>query len=84
MSQRIIITLREDQVNALDQLVDGRIASSRNSLIEKIIAGFLSDLKENRKTDNSALGNLIGFILLMLGIGIVASIFSSGEKKQRR
>ena len=74
-TQRVIVTLRKDYVNALDELVKRGIAPSRNSLIERIIGGFLSDLKEKRQTGNSALGNLIGFILLMVGIGIVASIF---------
>lgn len=76
-TQRVIVTLRKDYINALDELVKRGIAPSRNSLIERIIGGFLSDLKEKRQTGNSALGNLIGFILLMVGIGIVASIFGN-------
>jgi hypothetical protein len=77
-THRVILNLRSDYVQQLDGLVDSGIAPSRNALIERIIAGFLSDLRTGRKTENSALGSLIGFILLVLGLGIVASIF--GEK----
>lgn len=79
-NQRIIITLPEENVQALDGLVRHGIAPSRNALVEKIIAGFLSDVKEKRQAKNSALGNLVGFILLMLGIGVIASIFGESEK----
>lgn len=79
-TQRIIVTLPSEHVNALDGLVKHGIAPSRNALIEKIVAGFLSDVKERRQTPNSALGNFVGFILLMLGLGVIASIFSEGKK----
>jgi metal-responsive CopG/Arc/MetJ family transcriptional regulator len=79
-NQRIIITLPEENVQALDGLVQHGIAPSRNALIEKIIAGFLSDVKERRQAKNSALGNLVGFILLLLGLGVIASIFGESEK----
>ena len=79
-NQRIIITLPEENVQVLDGLVQHGIAPSRNALIEKIIAGFLSDVKEKRQAKNSALGNLVGFILLLLGLGVIASIFGESEK----
>ncbi len=74
-NQRIIVTLREDYVQALDAMVDSSVAPSRNALIQRIVAGFITDVKERRQTQDSALGNLVGFVLLMVGIGILASIF---------
>jgi len=62
-------------VHQLDELVRLGVSPSRNALVEKIVGGFLSDLKDQRKSDNSAMGSLIGFILFMVGVGIIASIF---------
>ena len=73
--QRIIVTLREDYVRALDEMARRGVAPSRNALIQRIVAGFLTDVKEQRQSQNSALGNLVGFVLLMVGIGILAEIF---------
>lgn len=73
---RVILNLRSDQAEKLDQLVKFGVGPSRNALIETIIGGFLSDLKDQRKTKDSALGNLIGFIILLLGIALIASLFS--------
>ncbi len=77
--QRVIVTLREDYVHALDEMARRGVAPSRNALIQRIVAGFLTDVKEQRQSQNSALGNLVGFVLLMVGIGILADIF--GESK---
>lgn len=73
-NQRIIVTLRDDYVNALDTMVTSGVAPSRNALVQRIVAGFLSDVKEERATQDSALGALAGFALLMVGIGVIASI----------
>ena len=73
-NQRIIVTLRDDYVEALDTMVKSGVAPSRNALIQRIVAGFLSDVKEERATQDSALGALAGFVLLMVGIGVIASI----------
>ena len=75
VNQRIIVTLREDYVQALDAMVDSGVAPSRNALIQRIVAGFITDVKERRQNKDSALGNLVGFVLLMVGIGLLASIF---------
>ena len=77
--QRIIVTLRDDYVQALDAMVNSGVAPSRNSLIQRIVAGFLTDVKEKRQSQNSALGNLVGFVLLMVGIGILAEIFGESQ-----
>jgi hypothetical protein len=74
-TSRVILNMRSDYVQQLDELVSLGVAPSRNALVEKVIGGFLSDLKAQRKTENSALGGLIAFILLMVGVGIIKSIF---------
>lgn len=74
VNKRIIVTLRDDYVEALDAMVNSGVAPSRNALIQRIVAGFITDVKEQRNTQDSALGNLVGFVLLMVGIGIIASI----------
>ncbi len=73
-NQRIIVTLREDYVEALDAMVEKGVSPSRNALIQRIVAGFLSDVQGERKSQDSALGALAGFALLMVGVGVVASI----------
>jgi metal-responsive CopG/Arc/MetJ family transcriptional regulator len=40
-NQRIIVTLRDDYVQALDTMVQRGVAPSRNALIQRIVAGFL-------------------------------------------
>jgi len=74
-NQRIILSMPLNYVHKLDELVRFGVAPSRNALVEKIVGGFLSDLKDQRKSDNSAMGSLVGFILFMVGVGIIASIF---------
>ena len=74
MTTRVILNIRDDYARQIDELVKLGVAPSRNALIERIIGGFLSDLRAKRQTE-TALGNLIGFILLMIGVGIIASIF---------
>jgi len=71
---RVLLTLRSDYVRAIDALVARGAASSRSELIDKIIGGFLSDLRERRQS-SSALGALVGFFILLLGIAAIASIF---------
>jgi len=78
-SVKVLLTLRGDYVEALDKLIASGAATSRSELIEKIIGAFLADLKEGRKGD-SALGTLVGFILLLLGVAVIASILG-GERR---
>ena len=73
-NQRIIVTLPDDYVKALDIMVEKGVSTSRNALIQRIVAGFLSDVKEERRSQDSALGALAGFALLMVGIGVIATI----------
>jgi len=76
---KVLLTLRSDYVAAIDALVTHGAASSRSELVEKIIGGFLSDLREKRQSD-SALGALVGFFVLLLGIAAIASIFEGKGK----
>ena len=55
-------------------MVSSGVAPSRNSLIQRIVAGFITDVKEERATQDSALGALAGFVLLMVGLGVIAKI----------
>ena len=73
-NQRIIVTLREDYVEALDAMVENGVSPSRNALIQRIVAGFLSDVQKERQSQDSAMGALAGFALLMVGVGVLASI----------
>jgi len=68
-----LLTLRKEHVEALDALVSKGAASSRSELVGKVVGGFLSDLKAKRQAD-TALGNLVGFLLLLLGVAAIAQI----------
>lgn len=77
---RIIITLPDERVKALDDLVSKGAASSRNELIDKIVTGFLTDLEKSGRKEQtippqSAMGALITFFLLVLGAAAIAEIF---------
>ena len=78
MSEKILVTLRKEHVDALDALVNRGAAPSRSALVDKIVGGFLSDLRAKRQA-NTALGNLIGFLLLLLGLAAIAEILG-GEQ----
>ena len=73
MSEKVLLTLRKEHIDALDALVSRGAASSRSELVGKIVGGFLADLKAKRQAD-TALGNLVGFLLLLLGIAAIAEI----------
>lgn len=79
MTAKVLLSLREDQVEKLDALVTSGAAPSRSALVSKIIGGFLADLKEERNPQDTATGNLIGFLLLLLGTAAVIQIL--GGKK---
>lgn len=79
MSYRVILTLPKERVDALDALVAKGAASSRNELIDKILAGFLKDLEKSGRGEKvsspeSALGALITFFLIILGAAAIAEI----------
>jgi len=73
MPKKVLVTLRKEHVDALDALVDRGAAPSRSALVDKIVGGFISDLRARRQAD-TALGNFIGFLLLLIGIAAIAEI----------
>lgn len=79
MSEKILLTLRKEHVDALDALVSSGAAPSRSALVDKIVGGFLADLRARRQAD-TALGNLVGFFLLLLGVAAISEIFGGEEE----
>lgn len=78
MSEKVLITLRQDNLNVIDELVRHGAASSRSEMVDKIIGGFVADLRARRQSA-TALGNLVGFLLLLLGLAAIAEIFGEGK-----
>lgn len=76
---KVLLTLRSEYVNELDALVASGAASSRSEFVDKIVGAFLSDLRERRQAE-TAVGRLVGFFLLLLGIAAIAEIL--GGKKR--
>ena len=75
-SKQVLLTLRSDHVNKLDRLVEAGAASNRSELVDKVVSGFLADLQnkgdqQNPQNQDSALGNLIAFILIVVGIAAI-------------
>lgn len=84
MSTRVILTLPKERVDALDALVAKGAASSRNELVDKILAGFLKDLERGGKGEKatspeSALGSLITFFVIVLGAAAIIKILSGED-----
>ena len=75
-SKQVMLTMRADHVEALDALVNVGVASNRSELVDKIVGGFIADLKKgqqpNQQNQQSALGNLIAFLLIVVGIAAIA------------
>jgi len=72
-TKQVLLTLRSDHVNQLDNLVGAGAASNRSELVDKVVGGFLADLrnKPNPQNQESALTNLIAFILIVVGIAAI-------------
>ena len=77
MPEKVLLSIRKEYVDALDALVARGVAPSRSALVDKIIGGFLSDLRARRQAE-TALGNLVGFVLLLLGVAAIAEILGGG------
>lgn len=81
---RFLVSLPDDHTKALDEIVRQGASSSRNALIQQIVAAFISDLRNQRPQQNpnllqSAFGALVGGFLFGLGLAAVAEIFSGDE-----
>ena len=72
-TKQVLLTLRTDHVSQLDNLVVAGAASNRSELVDKVVGGFLADLrnKPNQQNQESALANLIAFILIVVGIAAI-------------
>lgn len=76
---KVLITMRKDYLNQIDALVKSGAAPTRSALVEKVIGSFLQDLRKQRTNQETALGSLVGFLLLLLGAAAVAKLLG-GEK----
>ncbi len=62
---KVLLSIRQEYVVALDKLSAKGAASSRSELVERLIAAFLADLQQHR-TQEGALGNFVGFLVMLL------------------
>ncbi len=63
--------MRSDYVNGLDRLVASGAAANRSELVDKVVGGFLADLRHQsnpQQSQQSALGNFIAFLLIVVGL----------------
>lgn len=77
--EKVMISIRNDYLREIDALVARGAAPNRSALIEKIMGSFVQDLRQGRTNSNTALGALVGFLLLLIGAAAIAEIFG-GEK----
>ena len=73
--KQIMLTLSEDNVEALNALVKVGVARDRSELVDKIVGGFIADLRKGQQpqqqNQQSALGNFIAFLLIVVGIAAI-------------
>ena len=79
MSEKVLITLRQEHLKAIDELVSHGAASSRSEMVNKIVGGFLADLRAGKQDKDTALGNLSGFLLLLFGLAAIAKILGDDK-----
>ena len=77
-TRQVLLSLRADNVDAIDRLVASGAARSRSELVDRIVGGFIADLR-NQKQSQTALGNLIAFLLMVVGIAAILKALG-GEK----
>ena len=82
--KRVMISLPEDQYDALDALVNLGMASTRAGLIQQIVGAFILDIRQERPKKNpdflqSALGALAGAFLVAIGIAALQEIFGGNN-----
>ena len=83
--KRVMISLPEEQVDALDALVNLGMASSRAALIQQIVGAFILDIRQERPKQNpsflqSALGALAAAFLVAIGVAALKEIFGGDGK----
>jgi metal-responsive CopG/Arc/MetJ family transcriptional regulator len=72
--EKVLITIRRDYLNEIDALVGRGAAPNRSALIEKVVASFLQDLRQQRANADTALGAFVGFLLLLIGAATIAEL----------
>ena len=72
--EKVLISIRKDYLTDIDALVRNGAAPNRSALIEKVVGSFLQDMRKQRKNTDSALGALVGFLLLLIGAAAVAEL----------
>jgi metal-responsive CopG/Arc/MetJ family transcriptional regulator len=77
---RVMLTIRKDYMEALDEIITKGGASSRSDLFERIIGAFLEDLRKKRQREG-ALGAFVGFLILMGVAGVIASILGGDDEE---
>lgn len=74
-TKQVLLTLRADHVRALDGLVGVGAARDRSELVDKVIGGFLADIRPRpnpqEQPNQGALGAFIAFILVIIGAATV-------------
>jgi metal-responsive CopG/Arc/MetJ family transcriptional regulator len=73
--EKVMISIRGDYLREIDALVARGAAPNRSALVEKVIGSFVQDLRQNRTNSNTALGALVGFLVLLIGAAAIAEIF---------
>jgi metal-responsive CopG/Arc/MetJ family transcriptional regulator len=73
--EKVMISIRNDYLREIDALVARGAAPNRSALIEKVIGSFVEDLRQGRTNSNTALGALVGFLLLLIGVAAIKEIF---------
>jgi len=72
--EKVMISIRKDYLREIDALVARGAFPNRSALIEKVIGSFVQDLRQGRTNPNTALGALVGFLLLLIGAAAIAEI----------
>ena len=77
---RFLVSLPNEQVRILDELVNQGYSPSRNALVQRIVAAFIADLRDKRPQKKpelleSAFGALVGGFLFALGVAAFQELF---------
>ena len=74
-TKQVLLTMRADYVDALDNLVRSGAGSNRSDLMNKIVGGFIADLRNKQNPaqnqQETALGNFIAFLLMVVGLAAI-------------
>jgi len=78
-----MLTLSTDNIGALDSLVRVGVARDRSELVDKLVGGFVADLRKGQQptqqNQQSALGNFIAFLLIVVGIAAIVKALGGND-----